>query len=242
MRHFATVLAVVAVTAATLGLGLPAPAVNAAGGATVTIPGDMYTPAVVVIEVGQAVTWVNKDSDKHTAVAAPGAPEAFSVPAFPGNSVSRTFTKAGVYSYLCDEHATFDRALHRATARRSSDMFPIAMEGLIIVKGPGLTGASEDSIAISNGNIAPDFTVIKTGGKVTWKNDDKDRVLEFPGSGVDKIALPAGKSGSATFAKPGVYLFYDSNSATFDQKLGLAKAKSGTKTFPVSMQGFVIVL
>ena len=59
---------------------------------------------------------------------------------------------------------------------------------------------------------------------------------------VPKLDLAAGKSQTATFAKPGIYFFYDEGQAAYNPKLGLAAAKRGTPTFPVAMQGYVIVL
>jgi plastocyanin len=240
-------LAMLVVGAAVLGSGLWTldTTVQAAGETTVTIPGDYYAPAAVMVDVGQSVTWVNKDSDKHTAVTVMGAPEAFSLPAYPGKSVSFKFTKPGVYAYYCQEHATFDPKLRRSVARKESDRYPIAMEGVIVVKGPGFTGAPTATINVSGGNYAPDIAVIAAGGKVTWTNaDTAEHSVAFPpGAGeATKLSLPAGKSQTATFAKPGIYLFYDERSATFNSKLGLAAAKTGTATFPVSMQGYVIVL
>ncbi len=242
-RAYLLGLAILVVGAAVLGAGLWAPnaAVQAAGDATVTIPGDSYSPAAVMIEVGQSVSWVNKDSDKHTAVTVLGAPEAFSLPAYPGKSVSFKFTKPGVYVYYCQEHATFDPKLRRAVARKESDAYPIAMEGMIVVKGPGFTGAPSASINISGGNYAPDIAVVAAGGKVTWTNADTNEHAVVTADG-QKLALPAGKSQTATFAKPGIYLFYDDRYVAFNAKLGLAAAKDGTPTYPVSMEGYVIVL
>jgi plastocyanin len=211
-------------------------------GTTVTIPGDYYSPAVLVINVGETVTWVNKDSDGHVTTSAPGAPEAFTIPTAGGKSGSFKFTKAGVYQYYCLTHASYNSTLRRIVAHKDSDFFPAAMEGVVIVKGPGLTAAPQASLAFSNGDLAPNIAVIKAGGKVTWTNKDaKNRLLQIPAA-AERLALPAGKSQTATFAKPGVYFFYDSNAATLDPKIGLAKSKPGTKVFPVSMQGYVIVL
>jgi plastocyanin len=239
---FLTVL-VAAVVALGPGSGTPNMARASDHGTTITIPGDDYSPPVLVINVGETVTWVNKDSDPHVTTSVPGAPESFTVVTGAGKTGRFTFTKAGVYQYYCSTHAAYNAKLGRVVANKDSDAFPIAMEGIIVVKGPGLTGGPEGSLAFAGGNIAPDFTVIMAGGKVTWTNKGaKDRMLQIPGAGVQKFALPAGKSQTVRFAKPGVYLFYDSNAATLDPKLGLAKAKPGTSAFPVSMQGYVIVL
>jgi plastocyanin len=232
-----------------LGVALLAPGVWTshtsvqAAGATITIPGDSYIPAAVVIDTGQTVTWVNKDSDKHTAVSVLGAPETFTLPAYPGKSASFKFTKPGVYPYYCQEHVTYDAKLRRAVARKESDAYPIAMEGIIVVKGPGFTGAPAATINISRGAFAPDIAVVQPGGKVTWTNGSTDaQAIVVNGADVPKLDLAAGKSQTATFAKPGIYLFYDERHATYNNKLGLAAAKTGAPNFPVAMKGYVIVL
>ncbi len=219
----------------------PNTVVQAAGDATVMIPADNYSPVVTVIEAGQSVTWVNKDGDKHAAMSVSGVPEPFSITIYPGKSASYKFTKPGVYPYYDWTHATFDPKLRRAVARKGTDMYPVAMEGLIVVKGPGFAGAPTASIDISGGNYAPDIAVVAAGGKVTWTNTDTEEHAVVTADG-QKLALPTGKSQTANFAKPGVYTFYCERHATYNAKLGLAEAKPGTKTFPVSMQGYVIVL
>ncbi len=222
--------------------GVGASAVGAAG-ITVTIPGDSYLPPAVTIDVGQTVTWVNKDTDPHVTTSVPGAPVSFTLVHQPGKSTSYTFSKAGVYPYYCLDHATFNTTLRRVAARKEADQFPVAMEGLVVVRGLGLTGGQAATVKISGDVYAPYIAVVRAGGKVTWINDDHAaHTAVFTGSGMPKLSLAAGKSASATFAKPGVYLFYDERFATYDAKLGLAGAKKGSPHFPVAMQGFVVVL
>src|SRR5207237_7099738 len=105
------------------------------------IPGDSYLPAALMIEVGQTVTWVNKDSDPHVTASALGAPEEFILPTASGKSSSFKFTKPGLYPYYCVDHATYNAKLRRAVARKEPDAFTIAMDGLVVVTGPGITGA-----------------------------------------------------------------------------------------------------
>lgn len=245
MRHkHLMILAVMAVGVVALGFGLDAPSTPVqAAGVTVVIPGDSYIPAAITIEAGQIVTWVNKDSDPHVTVTALGAPEAFTLPNFPGKSASFKFTKPGVYVYYCLDHATYNARLRRAVARKEADLFPIAMEGLIVVKGPGFAGTPTAAINISGGAYAPDVAVVQAGGKVTWTNGDNDaHAVVVVGADVPKLELAAGKSQTATFAKPGIYFFYCDRHATYNSKVGLAAAKKGAPTFPVAEQGYVIVL
>lgn len=44
------------------------------------------------------------------------------------------------------------------------------------------------------------------------------------------------------FGTPGVYLFYCEHHTAYDARLELAGAVKGTRAFPVSMQGYVVVL
>lgn len=221
----------------------PGTAGAGAAGAVVTVPGDSYDPAAIVIDVGQTVTWVNKDTDPHVSTTVPGTPASFTLVHPAGKSASFTFTKAGIYPYYCLDHATFNPSLHRAAARKEADTFPVAMEGLIVVRGPGLTGAQSATMKIAGGAYGPDIAVVRAGGKVTWINEDHTaHTATFVGAGTPNLSLAAGKSGSATFAKPGVYFFYDRRFATYNSKLGLAAAKKGAPSFPIAMQGYVVVL
>jgi plastocyanin len=239
-RAYGTALALLLVGAIAYG---PGTAGAAPAGATVTIPGDSYKPPTIVIDVGQTVTWVNKDTDPHVSTTVPGTPASFTLVHPPGKPGSFTFTKAGVYPYYCIDHATFNPTLRRAAARKEADTFPVAMEGLIVVKGPGLMGAPATTMKISGGAYAPNIAVVRAGGKVTWINDDHTaHAATFVGTGTPKLSLAPGTSGSATFAKPGIYFFYDERFATYDSKLGLAAAKKGAPNFPVAMQGYVVVL
>jgi plastocyanin len=234
--------AAVGVAALAGSLWLPRTPVQAAG-VTVTIPGDSYQPPVVTIEAGQTVTWVNKDTDPHVTVSVLGVPEAFTLPNFPGKSVSFTFSKPGVYPYYCVDHATYNVRLRRASARKEADLYPIAMEGLIVVKGPGFAGTPTATVKISGGAYDPDIAVVQAGGQVTWTNGDNDaHAVVVVGAGVPKLEIAAGKRQTATFAKPGIYFFYCDRHATYNSKLGLAAAKKGTPTFPVAEQGYVVVL
>ncbi len=238
-------LAILVVGMAVLGSNLWAPEapVQAAGGATVTIPGDAYTPAAVMIEVGQTVTWINKDSDPHVTTNVPGTPEVFTLVHPSGKAASFKFAKPGIYPYYCLDHATFNTKLRRVVARKEADGFPIAMEGLIVVKGSGFTGAPSATVNVSAGTYAPDNAVVEAGGKVTWTNGDTAaHTVVFTGTETPKLDLPVGKSQTVTFKKPGIYLYYDERYATYNSKMGLAAAKKGAPDFPVSMQGYVIVL
>jgi len=240
--HLVILIAMMAAALLSTSVWSPDTVAQAAGG-TVTIPGDYYLPAAIMVEVGQTVTWVNKDSDPHVTTGAPSDPEVFTLVHATGKSTSFKFTKPGVYVYYCLDHATYNPQLHRVVARKESDSFPIAMEGLIVVKGPRFSGARAATVSITRGAYTPDIAVVQAGGNVTWTNGDTGmHAVKVNGAGAPKFDLASGKSRTVTFAKPGIYFFFDEGQATYNSGVGLAAAKKGTPAFPVAMQGYVIVL
>ena len=104
-------------------------------GATVTMPGDMFTPMAVMVKAGATVTFVNKDSDLHTVVTVPGAPADVELALKGGETATYTFTKPGLYLYYCSVHATLDPKTGMITAASTSDEYPAAMQGVIAVVG-----------------------------------------------------------------------------------------------------------
>jgi plastocyanin len=186
---------------------------------------------------------VNKDSDPHVSASVPGAPQAFTVVHPPGKSTSLTFTKPGVYPYYCVDHATYNPTLHRVVARKETDKYPLAMEGVIVVRGAGFAGAPAASVSITRNGYTPHIVVVKSGGQVTWTNADAaTHALVAVGAGGPPLTLAPGKNLTVSFGKPGIYLFYDPRSATYESDTGLAAAKKGSPGYPVSIQGYVVVL
>ena len=92
--------------AGTMPMSAPAggtPAVPVAGNA-VTIQNFAFSPASLTVKVGTTVTWTNQDSDAHTVTSQGSGGPLNSAPLNTGKSYSYTFTKPGVYSYLCTIH------------------------------------------------------------------------------------------------------------------------------------------
>ncbi len=68
-----------------------------------------FDPPVVVLEVGDMVTWVNEDTRRHLMSSIPGTGptdelEIFCPKFFPGKTCSNTFTLPGKYPYFCFIH------------------------------------------------------------------------------------------------------------------------------------------
>jgi LPXTG-motif cell wall-anchored protein len=76
--------------------------VRAAAAGSVVIQNFAYGPATISVNVGDSVTWVNRDSTAHTATANGGTFNTGLIK--PGKSASATFSKAGTFAYICAIH------------------------------------------------------------------------------------------------------------------------------------------
>jgi plastocyanin len=69
---------------------------------TVVIQNFSFNPAQITVKRGTKVTWINKDSTKHTATANNGAFDSGVLR--PGQSYSHTFKTTGKKGYHCEIH------------------------------------------------------------------------------------------------------------------------------------------
>jgi plastocyanin len=73
--------------------------------ATVTTPGESFSPATVTIGVGGTVTWQFTGSTRHNVTFNGTAPPGGNIPdTNAGGSAQRQFTAAGTYAYTCTRH------------------------------------------------------------------------------------------------------------------------------------------
>jgi plastocyanin len=89
---------------AATGANAPAPSGEAERSAKVEIVDFAYGPDPVRVQVGGKVTWLNQDSDTHTATAEDGSFDTGSLAE--GKLKSETFKQAGTYAYVCSFHPT----------------------------------------------------------------------------------------------------------------------------------------
>jgi plastocyanin len=74
--------------------------------ATVTTPGESFSPATVTIGVGGTVTWQFTGSTRHNVTFNGTAPTGGNIPdTNAGGSAQRQFTTAGTYAYTCTRHS-----------------------------------------------------------------------------------------------------------------------------------------
>jgi plastocyanin len=78
------------------------PLAAAAADQAVSISGFAFHPPTVTVNVGDTVTWTNKDSIAHTATANNGSFDTEAIG--PGSSDSVTFNSAGTFGYHCEIH------------------------------------------------------------------------------------------------------------------------------------------
>ena len=107
MPRLRPAIASAAVILAAVGAGLLfhlGGSVNAAETREVQIDNYSFSPGDLTVPVGTTVTWINHDEIPHTVVAA-GNPRAFRSGGLDtDDKFSFTFTKPGIYSYLCTVH------------------------------------------------------------------------------------------------------------------------------------------
>lgn len=76
--------------------------VSTTGPYTVIVKNYLFQPQMLTVLVGATVTWVNQDSDGHTATSDTGLFDLTLVGS--GGTNGWTFTKAGTYYYHCSLH------------------------------------------------------------------------------------------------------------------------------------------
>ncbi len=231
-------------TPATATPGTPAPN-------TVTMPGDYFSPAALVVNPGDTVTFNNADTDAHTVVSVPGnAPAAINLAVKPGGSATFTFTAPGLYWYYCSAHATWDAANGQVKANDTVDNPSEPMEGFVLVLAPATEPASATvnipSGTANNDSFRPVVTTVQAGAAVTFSNHDTDLhdVTTVPGNAPEKVslAMPSGQSASFTFTKPGLYWYYCDVHVDLDKKTGQLSAHSDVDQPHEPMMGVVAVL
>lgn len=127
---------------------------RAGSGNSVEVVDFAYAPAELTIEVGDTVTWTNRDAVAHTATDVGGAWDTGLLEE--GESASITFTAAGTYDYLCTPHPSMTgRIVVVATAQPSPTPAPARSQA-------PASGGSLPDVAMNRSAIHP-ATVIGIG-------------------------------------------------------------------------------
>lgn len=212
---------------------------------TVSLPGDYFKPYALSVNVGDTVQFVNSDTDTHTVVSTPDAPAAIELTTEGGKSASFTFSKPGIYHYYCTLHALMDSNSNMVKAIKTADQFPGAMDGFIFVTGKDMNLPSTATVTMPGDYFAPVALMVKAGAVVSFVNKDTDlhTVVTVPGAPADvELATKGGETATFTFTKPGLYFYYCTMHALYDDKSGLVKSVPGTDVYPAPMQGLIMVV
>lgn len=173
----------------------PAPA--PAGAALVTAAGTSFTPAIVTIARGGAVTW-QVSGGTHNITFGSLKPSAGDVPDMgPGGSASRTFAAEGTYDYQCTRHSGM-------TGRVT-----VTVDGTSPPPGPS---PSRETIVRADGlGFAPERVEVQTGDAVTWELAEGAGGIAFEDRAPDggNIAgTPAAQRVTRYFTAAGDYDYY----------------------------------
>lgn len=84
------------------GSATASPSSPAVSGSAVKITNFSFSPATLMVKVGDTVTWTNQDTVGHSATADDNSFDTGVMPT--GQSGSVTFSKVGTYAYHCSVH------------------------------------------------------------------------------------------------------------------------------------------
>lgn len=145
---------------------------------------DAYSPNPINANVGDTVTWTNRDSTPHTVTSGTaGAPDGKfdSSPGFnpllaPQQTFSHTFTEAGEYPYYCGLHPNMVGTVIVASAGPGPEPEPTPEEFSVTATADG-----NDYEITGSGNASATAATINPGQSVE---------IEFDGAGAVELTLP----------------------------------------------------
>jgi len=102
-----------------------------------------------------------------------------------------------------------------------------------------------NAIAMRGDLFGPVVAVVTAGDTVTWTNQDATAhyVVAYPSQpAAFDVTVAPGKTGTVTFAKPGIYRYYSKQDAGYDAALNAVKANDNSPASPSPMRGVIVVL
>jgi plastocyanin len=230
---------------------------------------ELFEPFLLAVQPNTTVIWQNHDTATHTIMTTPEQTSflnlhAFSLTVATGQRVQFKLIEPGLYHYYDPTLATWNTSDARVAANKGVPNYPLAMEGVIWVKGAisNLPSATTNRIPSMHDDFVTEFLAI-TPGSVSWHNFDTDPhfVALVPGweasgdpsqakinpadVGVNRIAgtadVPGGDTITVIFSKPGLYYYYCVNHAHIDAATHRAEAFKSASEYPIPMEGFILV-
>jgi plastocyanin len=156
-------------------------------------------PKAATVQVGDTVSWVNDDSERHRIRSISGPEEFDSGNLDPGESFTFNFAFEGTYSYI-DDRDEDDTAYH-GTITVSSE--PVDPPG-----GTTLPPPSQGDVEIIDDAYRPATFTIAEGGTVRWVNRDRDHPLTARARSWDSGIFDVGGTYQRTFPVAGTYAYF----------------------------------
>ncbi len=134
---------------------------RAAAPGSVTIADFSFGPATVTVDVGDSVTWTNRDDVVHTATGSSGGFDTGDIE--PGSSGGATFDQAGSFSYICKPHPF--------------------MKGTVVVRAASTGGGGDDGATTGSTGTGGSLGSDSVGGA------DESSGPRLPNTGLDALVL-----------------------------------------------------
>jgi plastocyanin len=130
----------------------------AGANAAVDIAGFAFDPPTVTINIGESVTWTNRDSAQHSAAFVNGGPKTRALSK--DQSASLPFTTAGTFSYICGIHGAsmMGTVIVRAAATQPPTVAPTAVATPVPTPRPTVAPTATSEPATPTASPAPTAT------------------------------------------------------------------------------------
>jgi plastocyanin len=163
---------------------------------------DAFKPQMITIDLGQSVTFVNRDDDPHTATGMTFDTGSIA----PGEQVTVTFDKPGVFPYSCQYHPMMTGSV---SVRNEQGEVPGASPSASPVASPDAAAAGNTvEVAIVNFAFDPAEIEISAGTTVRWTNKDSVPHTATADDGAfDTGVLQQGDTATHTFAGTGAFTY-----------------------------------
>src|SRR6266704_1373611 len=140
----------------------------------------LFEPFILAVPPNTTVTWQNNDAVAHTIVTTPDQTpflnlHAFSLTVAAGQRVQFKLVQPGLYHYYDPTMATWNASDARVAANKRVPNYPLAMDGVIWVRGAisNLPSATTNRIPSGHDDFQSEFLALNPGS-VSWHNFDTD--------------------------------------------------------------------
>ncbi len=211
----------------------------------ITASGFLFSPIALVIPSGQSLTFVTQDATPYALALVPGAPATWPATTVrKGQTAQVTPGGAGVYHFYASAYATWDATLGVVVGLPTSPRYPVAMEGVVLVTGSGVTASAGAQVtAAATGVFTPEVVVISKGSTVTWTNATAGVCTVDSADDAFHLTVEKGQTAAVVMPSAGAYYYYSATYAQLQPGNGQAVALQGVAPgYPATMQGWIFVI